>query len=180
VLQRQSKPVTLVGHSSAGMLLQAAAPKAPDAIRLLVFSNAFVVADGQSQLDNIPPDGAAGLTALSQTTPDGTVPVEPIEGFIRGTLMEGDPVEEQDALIRLLQPQPFSLLSGKVDTKPFEALRVPKSVLFCVRDHSADYLGMSARLESYRVVTVDGSHEMLFSGPAAYVEALLKLVSLQN
>ena len=44
VLKRQDKPVILVGHSSAGMLLQAAAPRAARAIDLLVFSNAFVVA----------------------------------------------------------------------------------------------------------------------------------------
>jgi hypothetical protein len=51
-----------------------------DAIDLVVFSNAFVVANGQSQLENISPDAAARLTALSQTTPDGTVPVEPLLG----------------------------------------------------------------------------------------------------
>ncbi len=81
VLQRQHRPVILVGHSSAGMLLQAAAPLAAKAIRLVVFSNAFVVANGQTQLDNIPADAAAGLTALAQSTPDGTVPVEPLEGL---------------------------------------------------------------------------------------------------
>jgi pimeloyl-ACP methyl ester carboxylesterase len=176
VLSRQQRRVILVGHSSAGMLLQAAAPRMPDAVKLLVFSNAFVVADGQSQLDNIPADAAAGLTALSQTTPDNTVPVAPIEGFIRGALMEGDPVEKQDALIARLQSQPFSLLSGIVDTKPFEMLEIPKAVLFCTRDHSADYLGMAARLKSFRVETADGSHEMLFSAPGAYTKALVRLV----
>ena len=175
ILRRQHRRVILVGHSSAGMLLQAAAPRVADAIKLLVFSNAFVVADGQSQLDNIPADAAAGLTALSQTTPDNTVPVAPIEGFIRGALMEGDPVEKQDALIPRLLAQPFSLLSGVVNTKPFEKLDIPKAVLFCTRDHSADYLGMAGRLESYRVQTANGSHEMLFSAPAGYTKALLKL-----
>ena len=160
------------------MLLQAASPRADEAIRLMVFSNAFVVANGQSQLDNIPPDAAAGLTALSQTTPDGTVPVAPIDGFIRGALMEGDPVQKQDALISRLLPQPFSLLSGRVDTKRFDKLETPRAVLFCLRDHSADYLNMAARLGSYRVQTADGSHEMLFSAPAGYTRALLKLVSL--
>src|SRR5262245_43019430 len=180
VLRRQHRRVILVGHSSAGMLLQAAAPRVPDAVKLLVFSNAFVVANGQSQLDNIPADAAAGLTALSQTTPDNTVPVPPIEGFIRGALMEGDSVEKQDALIERLQPQPFSLLSGVVDTKPFENLELPKAVLFCTRDHSADYLGMAARLKSFRVQTADGSHEMLFSAPGAYTKALVRLVTASH
>jgi hypothetical protein len=50
-------------------------------------------------------------------------------------------------------------------------------VLFCLHDHSADYLGMAARLGDYHVVTADGSHEMLFANPAGYTEALLRLVS---
>lgn len=177
VLQRQHRKVVLVGHSSAGMLLQAAAPRVADAIRLLVFSNAFVVADGQSQLDNIPPDAAASLTALAETTPDGTVPVAPLEDFFRNLLMVGDPRKKQDALLQRLLPQPFSLLSGQVDTQPFEALDVAKAVLFCRRDQSADYLGMAARLGSYSVVTADGSHEMLFTDPVRYTRALLQSVA---
>jgi hypothetical protein len=79
--------------------------------------------------------------------------------------------------LQRLLPQPFTLFSGQVDTKPFEALKVRKAVLFCLRDHSADYLGMAARLGDYRVVTANGSHEMLFSDPVGYTKALLKLVS---
>jgi len=176
-LRYEKRRIVLVGHSSAGMLIQAAAPRIAGVLDMVVFSNAFVVGDGQSQLDNIPPDAAAGLTALSQTTDDGTVPVEPLEGFFRGALMEGDSTAAQDALLSILQPQPFSLLSGVVDTKPFDKLSVDKGVLFCVRDHSADYPGMAARLRDYRVVTAEGSHEMLFANPARYTKALLKLVS---
>src|SRR5262245_52119165 len=54
VVQRQHHEVILVGHSSAGMLLQAAAPRVADVLDMVVFSNAFVMANGQSQLDNIP------------------------------------------------------------------------------------------------------------------------------
>ena len=181
VLQRQYKPVVLVGHSSAGMLLQAAAPRAAEAIKLLVFNNAFVVANGQSQLDNIPADAAKLLTDLAHGTADNTVPVAgPIEGFIRSALMEGDPQEKQDALLKRALPQPFALFSTNVKTKPFEILSIPKAVLFCARDHSADYLGMATRLGSYQVVTANGSHEMLFSAPAGYTKALLKLVALTH
>jgi hypothetical protein len=89
--------------------------------------------------------------------------------------MEGDPVKTQDALLQRLLPQPFALLSARVDTRPFEALDIPKAVLFCMRDHSADYLGMAARLGSYGVVTVNGSHEMLFAEPAGYTRALMRV-----
>lgn len=174
-VRRQDKQVTLVGHSSAGMLLQAAAPQVVSRLRQVVFSNAFVVADGQSQLDNIPAEAATNLSALARTTSNNTLPVAAIADFVRGALMEGESVEQQDALLRQLIAQPFELLSGKVDTKPFDALQLDRAVLFCTRDHSADYLGMAARLRAYRVLTVDGSHEMLVTNPSGYCRALLEL-----
>ena len=50
-LNRQEAPVVLAGHSSAGFLLQSAAPKAPDKIAHLIFINAFVLPDGKRQFD---------------------------------------------------------------------------------------------------------------------------------
>lgn len=175
-LRQLHRRAIVVGHSSAGMLLQAAAPRAAAAIEQIVFCNAFIMANGQTQLDNIPADAAAGLTALAQQNA-GIVPFAPLEGFIRGALMEGDPIEKQDALMQALVDQPFSLFSTEVDTRRFEALNIPKAVVFCRRDHSADYLGMAARLGQYETVVADGSHEMLFSAPRAFTRALLALVA---
>jgi alpha-beta hydrolase superfamily lysophospholipase len=174
VLQRQPRRAIVVAHSSAAMLLQAAAPRVCDAISLMVFCNAFIVGNGQTQLDNLPADAAAGLTALAQQN-GGVVPFAPLEGFIRGALMEGDPIAKQDALLQLLVNQPFSLFSTPVDTTAFEALDLPRAFLFCSRDHSADYLGMATRLRQYEVIVADGSHEMLFSAPKAFTTALLAL-----
>jgi pimeloyl-ACP methyl ester carboxylesterase len=180
VVQQQHHKVILVGHSSAGMLLQAAAPRVADMLDMVVFNNAFIMANGESQLDNIPAAVADFLTAVAQSTPDNTIPVAAVADFIRNALMEGDPVEKQDALIASLVAQPFALLSTPVDTEPFEALHIPKAVLFCLRDHSADYLGMATRLGSYSTITANGSHEMLFSAPVGYTKALLKLVALTH
>ena len=176
VLRQQHRKAIVVAHSSASMLVQAAAPRVPEAIDLLVFANTFIVANGQTQLDNVPADAAAGLTALAQQN-GGIVPFAPLEGFIRGALMEGDPVQKQDALLQILVNQPFSLFSTPVDTRAFEALDVEKAFLFCRRDHSADYPGMATRLGRYETLVADGSHEMLFSAPKAFTKALLALVA---
>lgn len=180
VVQRQPRKVTLVGHSSAGMILQAAAPYVAKKLDLVVFSNAFVMANGQSQLDNIPPEVAAFLKTVAQNTPDHTIPVEAVAGFIRTALMVGDPTVTQDALLASLTAQPFVLLSTPIETTAFEALPLPKAVLFCLRDDSAAYLHMARHLGRYHVVTANGSHEMLFSAPAGYTKALLKLVSFAH
>jgi len=176
VLRRQPREAIVVAHSSAGMLLQAAAPRAHDAIAQAVFCNAFIVGRGQTQLDNIPPDAAAGLTALAEQN-GGIMPFAPLEGFIRGALMEGDPPETQDALVAQLVDQPFSLFSTPVDTAPFEALDLRKAYVFCRRDHSADYPGMATRLGRYEVIVADGSHQMLFSAPKAFAKTLLAIAS---
>jgi len=45
VIEKQPEPVILVGHSSAGFLLQSAAPKVPDRIERLIFHNAAILAN---------------------------------------------------------------------------------------------------------------------------------------
>ena len=47
VLNEQETPCVLVGHSSAGFLMQAAAPRAPEKIERLIFLNAFTCRTGK-------------------------------------------------------------------------------------------------------------------------------------
>jgi pimeloyl-ACP methyl ester carboxylesterase len=115
----QHHKVILVGHSSAGMLLQAAAPRVAKMLDMVVFNNAFVMANGESQLNNIPPEVADFLTTVAQNTPDNTIPVAAVADFIRGALMEGDSIEKQNALISLLVAQPFGFYRN-FHLRPFE------------------------------------------------------------
>jgi pimeloyl-ACP methyl ester carboxylesterase len=175
VLKDQTSPVVLVGHSSAGFLMQAAAPKASDKISRLIFHNAFILPDGKSQFDLVPPDVAEGMTAAAKASPDNCVPVD--EGFVRNMLMAGQPMEKQDSLISQLVPQPIALFTTPVSTADFEALSVPRSVLFCKDDASLPpgaYLGMARGLGDHFLVEVDGGHETLFTNPAAIAEGLLR------
>lgn len=127
-LAEQSDPIILVGHSSAGFLLQAAVPKAVDRIKGLIFLNAFILPDGRCQFDLVPPEVSEGMRSAAEASADNCVPVD--EGFVRHVLMEGEPDEKKEALIRRLVPQPIALLTTPVDTKPFDRLIVPKAVLF--------------------------------------------------
>ena len=177
-LKSQSGPVVLVGHSSAGFLMQAAAPQAPDKIERLVFHNAFILPDGTAQFDLVPPEVAAGMTAAAEATPDWCVPVD--EGFVRGVLMAGEAEDVQDALVERLVPQPLALFTTKIDAKPFQSLKAPRTVLFCKDDISLPpgaYLGMAQGLGEFDLVEIDGGHETLFTRPKAVAEALIKAVS---
>ncbi len=175
VLKRQPQSVVLVGHSSAGFLLQAAAPKAADKIAQLIFLNAFILPNGKRQFDLVPPEASQGMTAAANASPDRSVPV--MEDFVRNMLMAGEPAEKQSALISRLVPQPLALFTTPVSTKEFESLDVPRAVVFCKSDASLPpgaYLGMAQGLGKHRLVEIEGSHEALFTNPSAVANGLLK------
>ena len=177
-LSKQEKKVIVVGHSSAGFVLQAAIPPAADKVERVVFYNAFLLADGKSQFDLVPPEAAEGLTAAAQASPDNSVPVIP--DFVRGTLMASDTVEHQDAVISRCVSQPLAIFNTPVSTAAFKALDIPKTVLFCKDDTSLPpgaFLGMArAELGQFDLVEIDGGHETVFTNPADFVEGLLKAI----
>ncbi len=174
-LNEQVKPVVLVGHSSAGFLLQSAAPKAANKIERLIFLNAFILPDGKAQFDLVPPEAAQGMTAAANASPDKCVPV--IEDFVRNMLMNGESTEAQNALISKLTPQPLALFTTPVSTTAFNGLTVPRSVVFCKGDASLPpgaFLGMAQGLGKFDLVEIDGSHEALFTRPEPVAQALIK------
>ncbi len=176
-LKQQTEPVVLVGHSSAGFLIQAAAPKASDKIAQLIFVNTFILPNGKSQFDIVPPEVAEGMTAAAKATPDNCVPV--LEDFVRNMLMATESVELQDALISRLIPQPIAIFATPVDTQDFENLSIPKSVVFCKDDTSLPpgaYIGMAQGLGEHDLVEVEGGHETFFTNPGVVTKGILQVV----
>jgi pimeloyl-ACP methyl ester carboxylesterase len=174
VLNKQASPAVLVGHSSAGFLLQSAAPKVPDKLAQLIFLNAFILPNGKCQFDLVPPEASAAMTAAAKASPDNSVPV--IEDFIRNQLMEGESTEMQDDLINRLVPQPLALFTTPVSTEDFDKLQIPKTVVYCKDDVSLPpgaYLGMAKGLGDFSLIEVSGSHEALFTRPDIVAKGLL-------
>jgi pimeloyl-ACP methyl ester carboxylesterase len=178
VLNNQTKPVVLAGHSSAGFLLQSAAPKAPNKIEQLIFLNAFILPDGKCQFDLVPPEAAEGMTAAASASPDNCVPV--IEDFVRDMLMAGEPRALQDELLSRLVPQPLALFTTKVSTQEFSGLDIRKTVVFCKNDASLPpgaYLGMAQGLGGFDLIEVDGGHEAVYTNPQIVANGLIQAVS---
>lgn len=166
--------VILVGHSSAGFLLQAAAPEAPEKIERLVFHNAFLLPNGMSQFDLVPPEVAQGMTAMAEASPDQSVPV--IEDFVRGALLADEPKGVQDDLMARLVPQPLVIFTTKVNTRPFQDLKIPMTYLFCKDDKTpAPYMDMANSLPGADLVQIDGGHETLWTNPEYLAESLIRI-----
>ena len=106
-LNARAKPVVLVGHSAAGVVMQAAAPRAADKVAALVIHNAFLLGDGQSMIETVPPKIAKAFHAAAAASPDNSMPVN--EGFIRNKLMAGESKAATDFVLSQLVPQPSGI-----------------------------------------------------------------------
>jgi pimeloyl-ACP methyl ester carboxylesterase len=63
--------VVLVGHSYGGMVITGVADRAPDRIGHLVYLDADVPREGESELDLVPADERAGYEEAARTRGDG-------------------------------------------------------------------------------------------------------------
>ncbi|KMY68652.1 hypothetical protein AAU61_03245 [Desulfocarbo indianensis] len=170
--------MTLVGHSSAGHLMQSAAPLVADKIEHIVFVNAFILPHEHSQFDLVPVEVAEGMTMAAHASPDLCIPVD--EDFVRKALMQDATPAQQDELIGQLAPQPLSLFTTKINSLPFNDLTVQRTVIFCQDDRSLPpgaYLGMAQALGQHQLIQLAGGHETLFINPPVVGQAILKAIS---
>ena len=78
-------------------------------------------------------------------------------------------------------PSPNQPNVEKLDLKAFYSLNIPKSFIYCRQDMTLP-LGswhpqMSSRLGAFKLVEMDGSHEVMFTRPAEVAEKLIEASS---
>jgi alpha-beta hydrolase superfamily lysophospholipase len=175
-LKSQARPVVLVAHSSAGFLLQQAAPRVPDKIEQLIFLNAFILPEGKAQFDLVPPDASTGMTAAANASPDLSVPV--LEDFVRNALAQDVSRQDQDRLLARLAPQPLALFTTPVSAPGFASLGTKKTFLFCKDDASlppGGFQGMAQLLGQHQFMDMPGGHETLFFNPRAVAAKFVEI-----
>lgn len=162
----------LVGHSFAGTVIARLAAEIPEKVRRLVFWNAFVPEDGTSLLDNVPVEYAAMFTALAEQSGDNSITM-PFENWRDAFIGDAD-LERAQETYRMLNPEPFGPFVEKLDMKAFyELTSVPRSYVHCHDDCALppgdpqfSWLANARRLGLFRLVTLEGSHEVLYTNPA--------------
>ncbi|MFC3228680.1 alpha/beta hydrolase [Marinibaculum pumilum] len=171
------KGIVLVGHSAGGTVVAKAAERLAPRLARLVFISPLLAPDGGSILDAVPPDYAGAFRAMAEASGDNTVfPPWPIwrDGFI-GDADEALAKTAHDELC----PEPFGPVTDKVDLSAFAALEVPKSYINPMEDtvfpigEWGFFPRMYQRIAPCRLVQLHGSHEVMFSNPAALADALV-------
>lgn len=168
----------LVGHSFGGTIISKVAEQLPERIRRLVFWNAFVLEDGHSIHDEIPPWYRQSFDELAAASPDNSITM-PFPIWRDAFINDAD-LELAKSAYAQLAPTPNQPFHDKLDLKRFYSLDLPRSYLNCTEDIALPpgewgwHPRMSSRLGLYRLVQMPGSHEALFTNPALLAEKIIE------
>ena len=176
VLRATVKPTILVGHSSAGVLLQSIAPRLPVHVLKLVFLNAFILNNNMSLIDAVPPEIARQFRACAALSGDNSLPVD--EDFFRHVILSRESEGVQQQVISQLVPQPFSYYLHSINYDEFSRTEIPKVFLYAVDDASLPgegYKQMAEGLGQYERIDIPGGHEVMYTHPEAVVSSLKQL-----
>ena len=77
--------------------------------------------------------------------------------------------------------EPSQVNFDNVSLKRFYSLTVPKSFIFCRQDKAMPpgyfHPGMSSRLGTFKLLEMEGSHEVMFTRPAELAEKIVEASS---
>jgi pimeloyl-ACP methyl ester carboxylesterase len=178
IVDQDLTDIVLLGHSFGGTIIAKVAEATGDRIRRLIFLDAFVLNDGESLNDNIPPHSQALFEKLAEESDDSTM-VMPFELWREAFLNDAD-LEMAKFSYAQLSSEPYQPWIDKLNLKQFYALPIPKSYLYCTEDNTLPqgeqwgwHPRMSSRLGQFRLVQMPGSHEVMFSNPVGLAEKII-------
>jgi pimeloyl-ACP methyl ester carboxylesterase len=164
---RDLHDVILVGHSYGGTVITGVAERVPNRIRRLVYLDASVPSDGESNDDVIGPTMAAQLRASAMSEGDAwKVPPAP---YVIGRLSE-HPLREWVAA--RLSPHPLRSFAERVRLNSPEAAALPRA--FIQTTQSDLYRGLIARAREagWYAREIGGGHYAMITEPTAVAAAL--------
>jgi pimeloyl-ACP methyl ester carboxylesterase len=168
----------LVGHSWGGSVIARVAERMPERVRRLVFLNAFVPENGSSVLDMAPPAYQELFPILAEQSGDNTVML-PFEVWRDAFVGDADLARARETY-EMLTPEPLTPTVEKLDLTVFYSLTgIPRSYVLCNEDSALPpgdpkhgYLANARRLGVFRLVTLEGSHEVMFTNPSLLASKL--------
>ena len=176
-LERSSDRAVLVGHSFGGMAISAAAEKASERLKALIYVCAFLPREGESQ------------RAIAGRNPEATLQKSLIvsDDGISATVMpdrvhdlfyhDCSPADASDAISRL-RPQVLAPLSTPVHLTAERFGGVPRAYVECTEDHALavelqrDMIGKSPPVA---IRMLPSGHSPFLSMPDRLAQALIEL-----
>lgn len=182
VLDAQSEPVILVGHSMGGIVVTQTAEYRPDKIKALVYLSAFLPRNGESLLQLAQQDKETLiLPNLIIAEEQGYHAVK--EEAIRDVFYQDCSDEDVARAKSLLAPkEALAPVATPVQTGDENYGRIPRVYIKCLRDQT---IGPSLQKQMYtatpcqKILSLDTSHSPFLSAPEALAGHLVTVAEQQ-
>lgn len=167
---RDLSAVTLVGHSYGGMVITAVAEKVPNRIQRLVYLDASVPRDGESNNDVIGSEMASQLRSSAISDGDGWR--VPPALYVVERLSD----ESLRAWVGArLTPHPLRSFEDSARLRSPEAAALPRAFIRTTQSPLYDRLLDHARKAGWLCREIGGGHYAMFTQPATVASALNEL-----
>jgi pimeloyl-ACP methyl ester carboxylesterase len=178
VIDEQSEPVVLVGHSRGGLNISQAAESRPDKVCGLIYVAAFLLRNGESIVTRPDLTEDSTLASFIEVAADGHSSTVRPEGLREA--FYADCGDQDLALARsCLLPEPAAPFATSLRLTDAAYGRVPRYYVECSEDRALS-IGAQRRMLSEspcrRVATMTTSHSPFFSAAADLTQNLLDLV----
>jgi pimeloyl-ACP methyl ester carboxylesterase len=174
--QPKLKDIVLVGHSFGGTVVQKAAERIAARLGRIVFLDALVAGHDQCVFDSLPVDYVNAFNALARASTDNTMLI-PWEIW-RNNFMQDAPESMARSFWERLSPEPNQVNVDRLDLKSFSSLTIPKSFIYCRQDKALPpgyfHPRMSSRLGAFKLIEMDGGHEVMFTRPAELADRIIE------
>ena len=177
VLDTQSEPVILLGHSMGGIVISQTAEYRPEKIKSLVYLTAFLLQNGEFLLQVGGGDTEALVLpnlVMAEDQSFATVKEEAIKQVFYGDCSD----EDVSRAKKLLVPQAAAPFGTPINITEKNFGRIPRVYIECLRDRAISpsvQKKMYETLPCRKVVSMDTSHSPFFSAPEALVDHLVSL-----
>jgi pimeloyl-ACP methyl ester carboxylesterase len=183
--QRWLQDIVLVGHSFGGTVVQRVTERLPKRIARTVFLDALILEHNERVFDVLPkvfldtltPEDGNDAVAAG---PDGAMQIPPWATW-RDNFIQDAPEPIARATWERLSPEPGQVNLDRLDLKHFYSLNVPRSFIYCRHDKAMPpgyfHPRMSSRLGAFKLLEMDGSHEVMFTRPADLAEKIIEASS---
>jgi pimeloyl-ACP methyl ester carboxylesterase len=177
ILDAQSEPVILVGHSMGGVVITQVGEYRPEKIKKLAYLAAFLLQNGESLLHYSEQDKEALVLPnliMAEDQSHATVREEALKEVFYGDCSDKD-VERAKSL---LVPQAAAPFATRVSTTEENFGRVPRVYISCLRDKAispAMQEKMYKALSCETVISMDTDHSPFFSAAEELARHLLSV-----
>lgn len=177
ILDMQTEPAILVGHSMGGVVMTQTAEYRPDKIKKLVFLTAILLENGESLIQYIMQDKDSLLhsgIAVPADKSSGTVKQETAKEMFYNDCMD----EDINKAKSLLVPEATAPCITPVNTTLENFGRIPRIYISCKKDKALTpsiQKKMYMNLKCEKVISMNTGHSPFFSAPEELAGHLLSL-----